>query len=73
MGKRIRLVFAVAAAGAERGWGARAVTVSPLPGPSGNVEFFLWLRGGPSTIGPHEIDAAVSAVPTGAPDEKVNP
>ena len=31
---------------AGRGWGAVAVTASPLPGPSGNVEFFLWLRRG---------------------------
>ena len=36
----------VAAAAAERGWGTHGVTVSPLPGPSGNVEFFLWLRRG---------------------------
>ena len=41
---------------AARGWGARAVTVSPLPGPSGNVEFFLWLRRGPAAIGRAEID-----------------
>jgi 23S rRNA (cytidine1920-2'-O)/16S rRNA (cytidine1409-2'-O)-methyltransferase len=66
-------VAAVEAAGSERGWGARSVTASPLPGPSGNVEFFLWLRHGASTIGPAEIDAAVSAVPVGAPDEKVKP
>ncbi|MFZ8910776.1 MAG: SAM-dependent methyltransferase, partial [Candidatus Nanopelagicales bacterium] len=26
------------------GWGMRDVAASPLPGPSGNVEFFLWLR-----------------------------
>ena len=32
---RAEAVAAVAAAGAERGWGARAVTVSPLPGPVG--------------------------------------
>jgi 23S rRNA (cytidine1920-2'-O)/16S rRNA (cytidine1409-2'-O)-methyltransferase len=28
------------------GWSARGVARSPLPGPSGNVEFFLWLRRG---------------------------
>ena len=44
---RVAAVSAVAAAGARRGGGgARAVTTSPLPGPSGNVEYFLWLRGG---------------------------
>ena len=43
---RASAVTGVAAAGARRGWGAQAVTTSPLPGPSGNVEFFLWLRAG---------------------------
>jgi 23S rRNA (cytidine1920-2'-O)/16S rRNA (cytidine1409-2'-O)-methyltransferase len=69
---RAEAVAAVGEAAAERGWGARAVTVSPLPGPSGNVEFFLWLRRGASTIGTDDIDAAVSAAGTGDPDEKVN-
>jgi hypothetical protein len=27
-----------------RGWGTAGVARSPLPGPSGTVEFFLWLR-----------------------------
>jgi 23S rRNA (cytidine1920-2'-O)/16S rRNA (cytidine1409-2'-O)-methyltransferase len=26
------------------GWGTAGVTASPLPGPRGNVEYFLWLR-----------------------------
>jgi 23S rRNA (cytidine1920-2'-O)/16S rRNA (cytidine1409-2'-O)-methyltransferase len=34
----------VAACGAELGFGVAGVTRSPLPGPAGNVEFFLWLR-----------------------------
>ena len=45
-GLRADAVTAVAAAAAARGWGARAVTTSPLPGPSGNVEFFVWLQRG---------------------------
>jgi 23S rRNA (cytidine1920-2'-O)/16S rRNA (cytidine1409-2'-O)-methyltransferase len=77
---RAEAVTIVAEAAAERGWGARAVTVSPLPGPSGNVEFFLWLRRGPATVGPEEIAAAVSAVSAasaasaasqGEPDERL--
>jgi 23S rRNA (cytidine1920-2'-O)/16S rRNA (cytidine1409-2'-O)-methyltransferase len=28
------------------GWLTAGVTASPLPGPSGNVEYFLWLRTG---------------------------
>ena len=47
---RAEAVLGVAAAAAERGWGTHGVTVSPLPGPSGNVEFFLWLRRGPATV-----------------------
>jgi len=70
---RAEAVTTVADAAATRGWGARAVTVSPLPGPSGNVEFFLWLRRGPSAVGAEEIDAAVAAAPTGTPDERVIP
>lgn len=56
---RAEAVLAVAHAASERGWGPRAVTVSPLPGPSGNVEFFLWLRRGPATVDDEEIAAVV--------------
>ena len=41
---RAGAVLAVATAAAAAGFGTRAVVASPLPGPSGNVEFFLWLR-----------------------------
>ncbi|NUS71802.1 MAG: TlyA family RNA methyltransferase [Corynebacteriales bacterium] len=37
-------IMQVAKAAHELGWGTRAVIPSGLPGPSGNVEFFLWLR-----------------------------
>jgi len=56
---RAEAVNSVAAGAAARGWGARAVTTSPLPGPSGNVEFFLWLRRGPATVTAEEIERAV--------------
>jgi 23S rRNA (cytidine1920-2'-O)/16S rRNA (cytidine1409-2'-O)-methyltransferase len=36
----------VAGAAAELGLGVRGITASPLPGPAGNVEYFLWLRRG---------------------------
>jgi 23S rRNA (cytidine1920-2'-O)/16S rRNA (cytidine1409-2'-O)-methyltransferase len=72
-GLRVEAVATVADAAAARGWGARAVTVSSLPGPSGNVEFFLWLRRGPAVIGLPEIEAVVSAGPPGAAGEKVEP
>jgi 23S rRNA (cytidine1920-2'-O)/16S rRNA (cytidine1409-2'-O)-methyltransferase len=71
---REEAVWAVASAGSRRGWGPRGVTVSPLPGPSGNVEFFLWLRQGDSTLGPDDIHRTVwEASGPGAPDEKVDP
>jgi 23S rRNA (cytidine1920-2'-O)/16S rRNA (cytidine1409-2'-O)-methyltransferase len=70
---RAESVAIVANAGAERGWGARGVTVSPLPGPSGNVEFFVWLRRGPSAVVREDIDAVVSAADVGPTGEKVTP
>ena len=56
---RAEAVAAVAEAASGLGWGARAVATSPLPGPAGNVEFFLWLRRGPAEIGQADIDRAV--------------
>ncbi len=56
---RSEAVGQVAAAAAQRGWGAQAVVTSPLPGPSGNVEFFLWLRRGRAVVGAAEIEAEV--------------
>lgn len=41
---RAEAVCAAAAAAAEQGLHLRGVVASPLPGPSGNVEYFLWLR-----------------------------
>ncbi len=71
---RAEAVTSVADAAAERGWGARAVTTSPLPGPSGNVEFFLWLRRGPATVTADEIDREVRRIPVlSVADEKVEP
>lgn len=37
-------VLAVARRADELGWHTVGATASPLPGPSGNVEYFLWLR-----------------------------
>jgi 23S rRNA (cytidine1920-2'-O)/16S rRNA (cytidine1409-2'-O)-methyltransferase len=70
---RAEAVEMVANAAAQRRWGARAVTVSPLPGPSGNVEFFLWLRHAPAGVGREQIDAVVSATEAGVPGERVTP
>ena len=71
---RAGAVQAVAGAATARGWGARAVTDSPLPGPSGNVEYFLWLRQGPATIGADDIHRAVwGEQEPGASGERVEP
>ena len=42
---RVDAVLAVARRAAELQWQTVGVTASPLPGPSGNVEYFLRLRG----------------------------
>ena len=39
-------IGSVVSAGRELGLGVTAVTVSPLPGPSGNIEYFVWLQPG---------------------------
>ncbi|HSE56107.1 MAG TPA: TlyA family RNA methyltransferase [Nocardioidaceae bacterium] len=71
---RAEAVSTVAAEAAERGWGTRAVTTSPLPGPSGNVEFFLWLRRGPSSVTPDDIDRETRRPPVpSVSDERVDP
>lgn len=44
---RAEAVLRVVHDAAELGFGLRGVVASPLPGPSGNVEYFVWLvRGG---------------------------
>ena len=71
---RADAVVAVAEAAAARGWGARMVATSPLPGPSGNVEFFVWLRRGAATLDAEQIHSAVRAAdPAGVPGERVDP
>jgi len=71
---RAAAVTSVVEAAARRGWGTRAVTTSPLPGPSGNVEYFIWLRHGPGTVDADRIAAEVRRTASlGAPGEKVDP
>jgi 23S rRNA (cytidine1920-2'-O)/16S rRNA (cytidine1409-2'-O)-methyltransferase len=56
-------VLAVAAQAAGHGLGALGVTASPLPGPSGNVEYFLWLRAGAPELAPADVERAVAEGP----------
>lgn len=53
----------VARRAGELGLGVLGVTASPLPGPSGNVEYFLWLRAGAPALDPAEVDRAVAEGP----------
>jgi 23S rRNA (cytidine1920-2'-O)/16S rRNA (cytidine1409-2'-O)-methyltransferase len=74
LGLRAEAVTTIADLAAAKGWGAVAVTVSPLPGPSGNVEFFLLLRHGAAQIGADDIRAEVErAASLGVAGEKVDP
>ncbi len=82
-GVRADAVVRVAEHARARGWGALGVTTSPLPGPSGNVEFFLWLRRGDPAVDETavraEVAGAAAAAPRsggpvlGVPPEKVGP
>jgi 23S rRNA (cytidine1920-2'-O)/16S rRNA (cytidine1409-2'-O)-methyltransferase len=60
---RAEAVRAVAQRAAGLGLGVRGVTASPLPGPSGNVEYFLWLRAGEPELDPADVDRAVAEGP----------
>jgi 23S rRNA (cytidine1920-2'-O)/16S rRNA (cytidine1409-2'-O)-methyltransferase len=56
-------VAGVAEAAAALGLGVAGVTPSPLPGPSGNVEYFLWLRRGAPPLDDAALTAAIEAGP----------
>jgi 23S rRNA (cytidine1920-2'-O)/16S rRNA (cytidine1409-2'-O)-methyltransferase len=59
--QRADAVRRIAQAAYDLGWGTRGVAASPLPGPSGNVEFFLWLRSDAEPPDPERIGAIVEA------------
>ncbi|MEV6107175.1 TlyA family RNA methyltransferase [Streptomyces sp. NPDC051940] len=60
---RAEAVRMVAERAAALGLGVLGVTASPLPGPSGNVEYFLWLRAGAPELDPADVDRAVAEGP----------
>ena len=47
----------------DMGLGTLGVVASPLPGPSGNVEYFLWLRRGAPVISDQDLDSAIAKGP----------
>lgn len=60
---RASAVAGVAAAARPLGLGVRGIVASPLPGPSGNVEYFLWLRDGAPPLDDATLRAAITAGP----------
>lgn len=66
-GLRERAVLAVSRRAAELGWHTVDAAASPLPGPSGNVEYFLWLRSAtlPALSGDQVADLVRRAVAEG--------
>jgi 23S rRNA (cytidine1920-2'-O)/16S rRNA (cytidine1409-2'-O)-methyltransferase len=60
---RLSAIEEVARSAWEVGLGVAGVTASPLPGPSGNVEYFLWLRRGSSELTRERAEAAIAVGP----------
>lgn len=60
---RAAAVTSVADAAARLGLGVAGITASPLPGPSGNVEYFLWLCRGAPPLDDGALRQAIAAGP----------
>lgn len=60
---RAEAVRSVALRAAGLGFGVRGITASPLPGPSGNVEYFVWLHAGAGELDPVDVERAVAEGP----------
>ena len=56
-------VLDVAQSAYDVGLGTMGITASPLPGPAGNVEYFLWLRRGAPAIDEAALDLAIEMGP----------
>jgi len=57
-------VLDVAQSAYDVGLGTMGIAASPLPGPAGNVEYFLWLRRGAPAISEAELDIAIVKGPS---------
>ena len=60
---RADAVRGVAGAAAESGFGVRGVVASLLPGPAGNVEYFLWLQADAPPLDDDELARAIAEGP----------
>jgi len=56
-------VLDVAESAYDVGLGTMGISASPLPGPAGNVEYFLWLRRGAPAIDASDVDRAIEMGP----------
>ncbi len=56
-------VIDVADSAYDVGLGTMAIVASPLPGPAGNVEYFLWLKRGAPAIDHEALDRAIQEGP----------
>ncbi len=65
---RSAAVLGVARTAAGLGWHTMGTVASPLPGPSGNVEYFLWLStGAEGALHGEDLDAAVELAVAAGP------
>ena len=60
---RKEAVWAVAKAALSLGLGCKGVVASTLPGPAGNVEYFLWLQKGAAALLEVDLDLAIEKGP----------
>ena len=61
---RADAVRKVAGAAGELSLGVLGITASPLPGPAGNVEYFLWLRQGAPPLDDSQLERAIKEGPS---------
>ena len=61
--QRIESVNKIAGKAFSLGLGTAGVVASPLPGPSGNVEYFLWLKPGSPAPQESDVERAVQEGP----------
>ena len=59
---RVDAVMTVARAAVCLGLVVAGVVASPLPGPSGNIEYFLWLHRGVATDAEDVLRSSIEAV-----------
>ncbi|MBV9092706.1 MAG: TlyA family RNA methyltransferase [Streptosporangiaceae bacterium] len=60
---RSAAVKKVCGAAGQLGLGVRGIAASPLPGPAGNVEYFVWLRRGAPPLDEDELERAIREGP----------